>query len=118
MARKTTIVLEDDLTGEVLGEGRGETVSFALDGQGYEIDLSEDNSTQLRNDLRRYVDAARKTSAPRYSASGRRAAATGSAASGRKDIGAIRSWARENGHEVSERGRIPFSVVEAYDAAH
>jgi hypothetical protein len=48
VARKTTILLEDDLTGEVLEEGGGETVTFALDGQAYEIDLSGENSTQLR----------------------------------------------------------------------
>lgn len=118
MARKTMIVLEDDLTGEVLEEGRGETMSFALDGQSYEIDLSGDNATQLRADLRRYVDAGRKTSASRRNASGRRPAASGSAAPGRKDTGEIRNWARQNGREVSERGRIPSSVVEAYDAAH
>lgn len=118
MARKTTIVLEDDLSGEVLEEGRGETVSFALEGQSYEIDLSGDNATQLRADLRRYVDAARKTSAPRGSTSGRRTAGSGSTAPGRRDTGEIRTWARENGHEVSERGRISSSVIEAYDAAH
>ena len=116
MARKTTIVLEDDLTGQVLEEGRGETVTFALDGQSYEIDLSGDNAGQLRADLGRYVDAARKTSSSRSGASSRRTG--GPAASGRKDTGAIRTWARENGHEVSERGRIPTSVMEAYDAAH
>ncbi|CCH89214.1 Putative lysyl tRNA synthetase-like protein [Modestobacter italicus] len=118
MARKTTIVLEDDLSGEVLEEGRGKTVSFALDGQSYEIDLSGDNASQLRADLRRYVDAGRKTSAPRGSASGRRTAASDPSASGRKDTGEIRSWARKSGHEVSDRGRIPSSVVEAYDAVH
>ena len=118
MARKTTIVLEDDLTGQVLEEGHGETMAFALDGQNYEIDLSGANAEQLRADLGRYVDAARKVSTTRGGASGRRTAAGGSAAAGRKDTGAIRGWARENGHEVSERGRIPSSIVEAYDAAH
>jgi hypothetical protein len=108
VARKTTIVLEDDLSGDVLEQGRGETIAFALDGQSYEIDLSEENSAQLRADLSRYVDAGRKTSA----------AASSSAGAGRKDTGDIRAWARENGHEVSGRGRIPSSVVEAYDAAH
>lgn len=111
-------MLEDDLTGEVLDEGRGETLTFSLDGQSYEIDLSGDNAAQLRADLRRYVDAGRVTSTTRGGTSGRRATAGGSAASVRKDTGAIRTWARENGHEVSERGRIPSSVVEAYDAAH
>ena len=118
MARKTTIVLEDDLTGQVLEEGHGETVAFALDGQSYEIDLSGDNAGQLRADLGRYVDAARKVSSSRSGASGRRTGTGGPAAPGRKDTGAIRTWARENGHEVSERGRIPTSVVEAYDSAH
>jgi len=118
MARKTTILLEDDLTGEVLAEGHGETVTFALDGQSYEIDLSGDNATQLRADLRRYVDAGRKTSTTNSAGAGRRPSTGGSAAPRRKDTGEIRTWARENGHEVSERGRIPSSVVEAYDAAH
>jgi len=118
MARKTTIVLEDDLTGQVLEEGHGETVAFALDGQSYEIDLSGDNVGQLRADLGRYVDAARKVSTSRSGASGRRTTGGGSSVSGRRDTGAIRAWARENGHEVSERGRIPSSVVEAYDAVH
>ncbi|WP_299952616.1 Lsr2 family protein [uncultured Modestobacter sp.] len=117
MARKTTIVLEDDLTGRVLEEGHGETVAFALDGQSYEIDLSEANSAQLRADLSRYVDAGRKTSAQRGGTQGRKGASS-SAAAGRKDTGEIRTWARENGHEVSERGRIPSSIVEAYDAIH
>jgi hypothetical protein len=118
VARKTTIVLEDDLTGQVMEEGHGETVAFALDGQSYEIDLAADNAGQLRADLGRYVDAARKISASRSGASGRRTTTGGSAAQGRKDTGAIRTWARENGHEVSERGRVSSSVVEAYDAAH
>jgi len=118
VARKTTIVLEDDLTGQLLEEGRGETVTFALDGQSYEIDLSEENSAQLRDDLRRYVDAGRKVSTARGSGSGRRSATGGSAASARRDTGAIRTWARENGHEVSERGRVQSSVIDAYDAAH
>jgi len=120
VARKTTIVLEDDLTGQVLEDGDGETVAFALDGQSYEIDLSGDNAGQLRADLGRYVDAARKVNTSRGGASGRRTGTGtgGSAGSARKDTGAIRIWARENGHEVSERGRVPSSVIEAYDAAH
>ena len=112
VARKTTIVLEDDLTGRVLEEGRGETLVFALDGQSYEIDLSEKNSAQLRADLSRYVDAGRKISAPRGGTQGRKAASS-SAAPGRKDTGEIRTWARKNGHEVSERGRISSAVIEA-----
>lgn len=118
MARKTTILLEDDLTGQLLEEGHGETVTFALDGQSYEIDLSGDNSTQLRADLCRYADAGRRVSTTPGGASGRSSAPGGSPASGRRDTGAIRTWAHENGHAVSERGRIPSAVIEGYDAAH
>jgi len=118
VARKTTIVLEDDLTGQVLEDGHGETVAFALDGQSYEIDLSEENAGQLRGALGRYVSAARKVNSAQSGSTGRRNGTGKAAAPGRKDTGEIRVWARENGHEVSERGRVPSSVVEAYDAAH
>lgn len=117
MARKTTIVLEDDLTGGLLAEGDGGTVSFSLDGQTYEIDLSAENSAQLRADFQRYVDAARRITSPRGSASAGRSTGGGRAAADRKESGEIREWARQNGHEVSERGRIPAGVIEAYRAA-
>lgn len=117
MARKTQIFLEDDLTGDLLEEGTGETVAFSLDGTTYEIDLSEDNAQELRDALSRYTAAARKV-AP----AGRRSAASTNSrrasGGGRSDTAAIREWARTNGHEVSERGRIPRTVLEAYDAAH
>lgn len=118
MARKTTIVFEDDLTGELLEEGHGQTLAFGLDGQGYEIDLSGDNAGQLRADLRRYIGAGRKVSTTRGSGSGRRSGTGGSPRAGRQQTAAIRDWARENGVEVSDRGRIPSAVIEAYNAAH
>ena len=118
VARKMQITLEDDLTGEALEDGAGDTVTFALDGTSYEIDLSDDNATEMREALSRYTAAARKVSA-----SGRRPAGNGGGAKrsgggGRSDLGAIREWAKTNGHEVSERGRIAGAVVEAYDAGH
>lgn len=117
MARKTTIVLEDDLTGGILAEGDGGTVSFSLDGQSYEIDLSTENSAQLRTDLQRYVDAGRRVSSPRGASAGR-SVGGGRPGASRKESGEIRDWAKRNGHEVSERGRIPAGVIEAYRAAH
>ncbi|MCZ2857413.1 histone-like nucleoid-structuring protein Lsr2 [Blastococcus sp. VKM Ac-2987] len=116
MARRTRIVLEDDLSGEVLDEGRGETLSFGLDGQSYEIDLSGENSAEMRASLKRYVDVARKVSSSRRRDVGR--APQRSASGKRMDTTAIREWARANGHEVSDRGRVTASVVQAYDAAH
>lgn len=110
MAQKVQIILEDDLDG---GEA-DETVSFALDGTSYEIDLNDANAQKLRDALATYVGHARKVTGARgrRSTSGR--ATTGSGPSA-KDV---REWARENGHDVPDRGRIPAEVRDAYDAAH
>ena len=119
MARKTQIVLEDDLSGDVLEDGAGETVSFSLDGQKYEIDLSTDNARQLRDDFARFVGHGRKTASSSSTSSRQpssRSRFTG--AKGERDLGAVREWARQNGHKVSERGRIAGPVLEAYDSAH
>lgn len=114
MAQRTQVILVDDLTGDVLPDGQGQTVSFGLDGANYEIDLNKDNADTLRGDLKRYVDAARKVG--RATATKPRTA-RGTSSSG-VDLAAVRTWARENGHEVSERGRVAASVLEAYEAAH
>src|SRR3954452_8832535 len=115
MARKVQVILSDDLDENLTAD---ETVSFSLDGTSYEIDLAEKNAKEMRDALARYVSASRKVGrAGTRAAGGGRPRATG----GRMDrdqAGAIRDWARKNGHAVSDRGRIPASVVEAYEAAH
>ena len=117
MARKTQIVLEDDLSGEVLEDGAGETVSFSLDGQAFEIDLSSENATKLRDDLARYIGHARKTASS--GSGGRQTSSRGrSSSADKRDLAPVREWARQNGYEVSERGRVKANVIEAYDAAH
>ena len=117
MARKVQVILSDDLDDSISAD---ETVSFALDGTTYEIDLSEKNATEMRDVLGKYVTAARKVSSrgTRASGAGRSRATGGGGRMDREQAGAIRDWARKNGHEVSDRGRIPASVVEAFEAAH
>ena len=118
MARKVQVILSDDLDEDVPAD---ETVSFSLDGTNYEIDLSDKNAKELRDAFSRYVQAARKVSrggGSRASGGGRSRATGGGGRMDREQAGAIRDWARKNGHEVSDRGRIPASVVEAYEAAH
>lgn len=116
MARRIVHQLVDDLDGSVLEIGEGETVLFSLDGIAYEIDLTEQNAAALRDALAPYIGAARSVST--------RAASSGNGGgrprrrTGQQDYTAIRAWAKENGHSVSERGRIPASVLEAYEAAH
>ena len=116
MARKVQVILSDDLDDSISAD---ETVTFALDGTTYEIDLSEKNASEMRDALGRYVSAARKVSSrSRASGAGRSRATGGGGRMDREQAGAIRDWARKNGHAVSDRGRIPASVVEAFEAAH
>lgn len=113
MAQKTQVLLIDDLDG---GPG-DETVLFSLDGAGYEIDLSAENASKMRDALALYVGNARKLSS--RSGGTRRArgaaASTGSGSGGR--TAPIRQWAREHGYTVSARGRVPGHIVDAYNAA-
>jgi hypothetical protein len=90
-----------------------ETVLFGLDGTTYEIDLSKKNAAKLRDALAGYVGSARRVSGRRGGAAGR-ARGRGRSASDSADI---RAWAKENGYEVSERGRISAEVRAAYNEA-
>ncbi|MEU3495440.1 Lsr2 family protein [Kitasatospora cineracea] len=116
MAQRVQVILEDDLD----GGSADETVTFALDGVAYEIDLKSDNAEKLRVLLAPYVEKGRKQSgrltAPRRGGSGR---STGrSAAAGQADTAKIRTWAKENGLPVNDRGRVPSNVREAYEKAN
>ncbi|MDF1606175.1 Lsr2 family protein [Nocardioides sp. YIM 152315] len=108
MAQKIHIVLEDDLDGSEATE----TVSFGLDGTSYEIDLNDKNAAKLRDALAPYVGHGRKVgAAPRR---GRKSAAANGGPSAKE----IRDWARGNGFDVPDRGRVSTEVRSAYDAAH
>lgn len=119
MAQKVQVILVDDVDG---GDA-SETVTFGLDGVSYEIDLNDDNAAKLRDALATWVGHARRV-AGRSTGGRRRSASSGSSASssgsakGGTDTAAVRAWARENGYEVSERGRIAADVLAAYEAAN
>ncbi|GAB3195436.1 Lsr2 family protein [Nocardioides hungaricus] len=108
MAQKVNIVLVDDIDGSEAVE----TVTFGLDGTTYEIDLNKKNAGKLRDALASYVGHGRKVGAA--TRRGRRSAAATSGPSA-KDV---REWARANGYDVPDRGRVSAEVREAYDAAH
>jgi len=115
MAQKVQIVLTDDLDGAAADE----TVTFALDGTSYEIDLTSANAERLRAAIAPYVAAGRRAAGPRgRSAAPGRSARRRGARRSTSDAAAIRTWAKVNGHPVSERGRIPAPVRAAYEAAH
>ncbi|RLY91697.1 hypothetical protein CWC38_02505 [Kocuria tytonicola] len=113
MAQTVKIILEDDIDG---GEAN-ETVRFGLDGGQYEIDLSSENATKLRDALRPYVAAGRRATS---SAKGARSSGTTTrpSRSGNPETPKIRAWAKEQGLQVSDRGRIHQDIQDKYYAAH
>jgi Lsr2 len=112
MAQKVNIILVDDID----GSDATETVSFALDGTNYEIDLNDENAAALREALSGFLGHARKSAAG--ARKGARRSSAAAAAAGGASAKDIRAWAREQGHDLSERGRVPAEVREAYEAAH
>ena len=109
MAQKVNIVLVDDLDGTEATE----TVSFGLDGTTYEIDLNDANAASLLEALSGYVGHARKVTG-----GGRRTRRSSGGSSSSSNTKDVREWAKSQGMEVSERGRISADVQQAYDAAH
>lgn len=105
MAQRVRIELIDDLNGETAQE----TVRFGIDGIDYEIDLTTENSTELRSALSQYVEKGRKLAGERQSQSARQ--------SRRDNTQQIRQWARENEYKPSSRGRITGSIIDAYNEA-
>ncbi len=121
MAQKVQVLLVDDIDGGAAEE----TVTFALDGVQYEIDLTAAHASELRDSFARWVGHARKTgSGSRGGGRQQRGGGSGGTGSRRSGSGssgdatAIREWARDNGFEVSERGRISAEIRAAYEAAH
>ena len=110
MAQKVNIVLVDDLDGSEASE----TVTFGLDGSTYEIDLNDANAAALREALAGFLGHARKTTG----GSRRTRRSAGSSSSSSSHTKDVREWAKSQGMEVSERGRISADVQQAYDAAH
>jgi hypothetical protein len=117
MAQRVNIELVDDIDGST---NNVETVSFALDGATYEIDLSKKNADQLRKALAGYIEKGHRVSGRR--GNGRRSSG-GRRGRGRARSGGVgsashmREWARTNGYQVSDRGRVPEEVRKAYSAA-
>lgn len=106
MAQRSYIVLEDDIDGSKADE----TVSFAVDGVSYEIDLNSANAAKLRDALALWTGHARRVG-------GRRSAGR-KPSSGGPTPTEMREWATSQGLKVSQRGRVSAEIREAYLAAH
>lgn len=111
MATVTRTFLVDDLDGT---DTAVETVLFSIDKHDYEIDLSAENAARLREKLDRFIGAGHEVRESKRVV--RKQVVSGTVS--KEQTQAIRHWARENGYQVSERGRIPANVREAFEAAH
>ena len=105
MATRTTVALEDDIDGGPADQ----TVQFRLGSVEYEIDLNAKNASRFRKQMAPFIDHARKA--------GRGQRRPARPASVRQHSAGIRAWAKEHGIPVSDRGRIPVSLIEQYEAA-
>jgi hypothetical protein len=111
VAKQVITVLTDDIDG---GDADA-TIEFGLDGVMYTIDLSDKNGAKLRKTLDPFLAAA--TRVGRAGGAGRISSRTVAPARANRDQNqAIREWAGKNGYEVSERGRIPAAIAEAFHA--
>lgn len=109
MAKETLVRLTDDID----GSDAVESITFAIRGTEYEIDLNAKNAAALDKALDKFVGAGRKTAA--INRNGRTPRRKRPATS--RSAAEVRNWARENGYELSDRGRIPTEISEAFDAA-
>jgi hypothetical protein len=114
MAERIVRQLVDDLDGSELPENGGERVEFSVRGVTYQIDLSTANAAKFDKALKPFVAGAMKVRSGRAQ---RGKAINGSSSASRERLAAIREWARKNGHEVSDRGRIKAEVLKAFEAA-
>jgi len=116
MAQKTIVQIFDDLDGSTGDDIR--PIEFALDGVTYEIDLNEVNAARLRAKLAEFVAAARRNGGRVRRSSPLSVPKPRPDARSKEQTRAVREWARRTGHDVSERGRIPGSILEAFEEAH
>jgi hypothetical protein len=105
VAQRMTVEMTDDIDGTEAAE----TIAFRVDGTAYEIDLSNKNAAKIRRDLGRYIEHARRATGGRRPGRPRR---------DRHHSPAVREWAKQQGIQVSERRRIPASVISQYEKAH
>lgn len=110
MVQRTVVTVVCDLPHDGEAEGN-ETVSFAVDGAAYEIDVCPAHAKELHDSFSGYIEHARRLTAGVR----RRKARSGPS---RERSSEIRQWARERGQKVSERGRIPHSIIQEYEASH
>lgn len=114
MARREITQYYDDLDNTPLEDEEVNIIRFSVDGNHYVIDLSEKNAADFRAALEPWIAAAQTAPAP----TGTQRGSSRQSASSAKRSRAIREWARQEGHDVSDRGKIPARITDLYNQAH
>ncbi|MFT3663025.1 MAG: Lsr2 family protein [Gordonia sp. (in: high G+C Gram-positive bacteria)] len=112
MALKVVTTHVDDLTGEELTADQRKTVTVGLNGKTWKLDVSEESRKVVMDTIAEWTKDAELITKPASSAP------SGTSADRKAQLQAIREWAKKQGMEVSDRGRIPTEVEEAFNAAH
>nr|WP_271213600.1 Lsr2 family protein [Rhodococcus wratislaviensis]GLK40779.1 Lsr2 family protein [Rhodococcus wratislaviensis] len=115
MARKVVVELVDDIDGTVFGED-GESISYAVDGVEYVIDLKDEHAKELRETFEYYIAYSTRVGGRKHRSD--RSATPVAARRSSGETKKIRAWALEQGHELSSRGRIPAEIEQAFHDAH
>jgi hypothetical protein len=127
VATQVVTSLIDDIDGSAIDDGAGESIEFAVNGVEYVIDLKTKNANEFHRKLDYYIEHAtrvggrRRKPAAAGTAPAAKSASKAATSTAKRDPAqtrAIRQWASDEGYEISERGRIPADVEEAYNAAH
>ncbi|HZS20358.1 MAG TPA: Lsr2 family protein [Pseudonocardiaceae bacterium] len=103
---------------DIDGSPAERTFAFAVDGTNYEIDLSAQNIAEFKSAIGGFIESARKVQGSRSNDGRRTRGARASGRQSREQTQAVRQWARQHGHNVGNRGRIPASIRQAFDQAH
>jgi hypothetical protein len=121
MARKMVEIITSDLSGEELERGKGRTVLFSVEDSAYSIDLTDAEADEFFETMKKYTSVAtRRSNRPAQTRKTPAKPSSSSSGSGRttEELARVRAWAKENGHEVSARGRIRADVLAAFDKAN
>lgn len=113
MSKDTVVIVRSDVSGEVIPEGEGETIAFSVGKNSYTIDLTSAEADEFKKVINKYTSVATQEVARLP-----RSAGSSAPKSNKEELAKIREWAKSNGYDISERGRVAQSVQDAYHAAH
>ncbi|PHV69067.1 histone-like nucleoid-structuring protein Lsr2 [Williamsia muralis] len=118
MARATIEQITDDFDGSELDPSEVIVETFTINGVDYSLDLGAKSAEKFDKDMRRWTDKATRIGGRHKRSASKRVAATPVVRTNKEHLAAIRQWARDNGYEVSDRGRIPAAIVDEFNSAH